>query len=95
MKLYRLKYSCDCGSEWITHWDKYAQDMCEKCGEYVWPSSQPERKITLEEWQEMTKLEMRMRVPDYTKDEDIDAVRFTWDAESDTFVVVGYDGVKH
>ena len=54
-----------------------------------------DRKITLEEWQEMTKLEMRMRVPDNTKDEDIDAVRFTWDAESDTFVVVGYDGVKH
>ncbi len=52
-------------------------------------------KITLEEWQEMTKLEMRMRVSDKTKDEDIDALRFTWDAECDTFVVAGYEGVKH
>jgi hypothetical protein len=33
-----------------------------------------DRKITLEEWQEMTKLEMRMRVPDNTKDEDIDGI---------------------
>ena len=54
-----------------------------------------DRKITFEEWHEMTKHEMRKRVPDNTKDEDIDAVRFTWDVESDTFVVAGYDGVKH
>ena len=54
-----------------------------------------DRKITLEEWQEMIKFEMQTRVPDHTKEEDIDAVRFTWDVESDTFVVAGYDGVKH
>jgi len=54
-----------------------------------------DRKITFEEWHEMTKHEMQKRVPDNTKDEDIDAVRFTWDVESDTFVVAGYDGVKH
>ena len=54
-----------------------------------------DKKITLEEWQEMTKYERRMRVSDNTKDEDIDAVRFTWDAESETFVVAGYEGVNH
>ena len=54
-----------------------------------------DKKITLKEWHEMTKLEMRKPVSDNTKDDDIDAVRFTWDAESETFVVAGYEGVNH
>lgn len=30
-------YECSCGYEWVCWWDKYSQDMCEKCGKHVLP----------------------------------------------------------
>lgn len=55
----------------------------------------PERKITIHEWIAMSEGEMRQRVPDDVKDEDLPTVTFTWDEELNAFVVTGYTGVKH
>jgi hypothetical protein len=32
------RYICSCGYKWITYWNRYSQDECQKCGLYVYPS---------------------------------------------------------
>ena len=33
-------YKCSCGHEWVCWWDKYSQDMCEKCDKHIWPKKE-------------------------------------------------------
>lgn len=53
-----------------------------------------EKKITINEWREMKKNDPKVWVHPKVKDEDIPAVRFTWDEELNTFVYAELVGMK-
>ncbi len=53
------------------------------------------KKITYDEYKQMTQNEIREQVHPNTKDEDIPAVHFTWDHELQKFVLTGYEGKVH
>ena len=53
------------------------------------------KKITYDEYKQMTQNEIREKVYPHTKDEDIPAVHFTWDHELQKFVLTGYEGKVH
>jgi hypothetical protein len=53
------------------------------------------KKITYDEYKQMTQNEIKQKVFPATKDEDIPAVHFTWDSELNQFVLTGYQGRTH
>lgn len=53
------------------------------------------KKLTYDEYKQMTQNEIREKVYPNTKDEDIPAVYFTWDPELQEFVLTGYAGKVH
>ena len=53
------------------------------------------KKITYNEYKQMTQNENREQEHPNTQDEDIPAVHFTWDHELQKFVLTGYEGKVH
>ena len=39
------QYSCSCGHKWVTYWNRYSQDECQKCGLYCYPSRECNERI--------------------------------------------------